>query len=98
MSVRNSEIYAEAARIVEQENFCEGKHQYACDALWLQWRRDRITLEHYRSLVRTFGHWFKPERMSYDDGWYGSSRREENRGPRVIALCFAAAMAETGDI
>ncbi len=97
MSKKYAVVYRKAAQLVEQ-----GKMDYACNAIssvvaggfMFNFKCDECT-----RFADLYGK--SPTEGAY--GWYGNpygggDSHNERRNQRLIALCFAAAMAETGDL
>ena len=55
-----------------------------------------ITVYGTWSARESYAEFFKPDPESYF--WAGQAEHEWGRKGRVLALCFAAAMAESGDL
>ena len=92
MSKRDAAIYREAADLAEIG-------AYACNALAIC-VEGRFAERDELPIVRRFTAMFSPDSLPEDHethGWYGAPTKAA-RDARVIALCLAAAMAETGDL
>lgn len=89
MSKSNAKIYREAARKI-----AEKEEEYSCRAVTLSTVNARLRLIYHNvfSYDRYILFWANKwrEEDGYDD--------DRLRNCRVIALCFAAAMAEAGDL
>jgi hypothetical protein len=96
MSKKNKQIYLKAAKLIEV-----GKQTYCCHAL--RWAGALPSMQ-YQFWQGTF----RPQKDRRSQTWFQVLLRQGQTGTvelasqarqeRVIALCFAAAMAETGDL
>ena len=95
--MKMSEVYRRAAEVIE-----EGGMLYACDAIGVAvgwFSPDGCNKPHpYRNkdlrnqALMYFAELFRPERRSYY--WFGPTTGE-NKKPRILALCFMAAIMES---
>jgi hypothetical protein len=60
-----------------------------CSAIMVAGRQGQDGAE-----CRFFNEWFRPDGASTNVFWWNSPRWQENREPRVLALLFAAILAE----
>ena len=83
IKMKKSKTYIEAAKRIanNDENFC-------CNAI------DEITGFDVTHLIY-FEKYFRPTFAKFGDQWFGSCFSGKNQNVRVIALCFAAAIAES---
>lgn len=90
MSKRDATVYLEAARIVADDSM---HTRCCCPAIQFTtgWNKTG------EAFVKRFSI-FKPPRASYGWWWFGHPGEPDNREQRILALCFAAAMAEAGDL
>ncbi len=91
---RDAAIYREAARKIAQK-----EAQWSCLAIWVSAPPSLINLDD------TYAKMISPvngRRVRINDfEYYGKETRadpRQTRNHRVLALCLAAAMAETGDL
>lgn len=100
---RLSAIYRKAAAEVESHgdltmmftpNACA--YGYSCNAIESVQGRDFRGAKESNAVV-AFKAAFGPG-WANEHGFFGPMESMKNRGRRVVALCFAAAMADTGDL
>lgn len=94
MSKKDAAIYRKAAQMIER-----GDAAYCCFAIsFVKISQERIN-ELTERFIKAYG---KKNAPCY--GWYGNpfdwddEAREHRQSSRVIALCFAAALADAGDL
>ena len=99
MSKKDAAVYLKAARLIESR---EGVYSYGC-CFAIAWSElphvrsfNRATLEDYTTAAQQrFSAIFKPILRETHEYWW---IEDEEMDARILALCFAAAMAEAGDL
>lgn len=94
-----ADLYREAARQVadipyDHDSGERRQHQACCTALR---RVAGDDWDQASDLIGRFEKVFMPEGRDSCSCWYGAPENPNNQGPRVLALCFMAAMVEAGD-
>ncbi len=88
MSKRDAKIYLKAAIAIENRN-----ERFCCLAIGHQ---DGLFMNSPRRAK--FADFFGKKQYGSSAGWYGTIGNTFHQDCRVIALCLAAAAAETGDL
>lgn len=88
-STETAKVYREAARLIEAGSANCG----CCFAISLAGGRGYLPEgEHAKMMLKTF-----PEGMRGGWGHYRAHGGDQDQSPRILALCFMAAMVEAGD-
>ena len=88
MSKNDAAVYRKAAARIANKPYDQHRHWCCCDSLFESSGHD---------LIGAFSIFRNPKSGQYDF-WFGSVKVGINKEQRILALCFAAAMAETGDL
>ncbi|MCR4299633.1 MAG: hypothetical protein NUV75_12965 [Gallionella sp.] len=92
MSKKDAEIYRKAAKYIESYPYSCG---YLCGCCYAIDLYDKKRIEGYKSRIQNnFAGAFKPR----NGGAYWWKDESDWTNPRILALCFSAAMAESGDL
>lgn len=85
-------VYSRAAQYMAND---EGYVEFSCHAI------DDVQDAMYSDARKNYCQMFKPSLRTYDEAQWGDKWSESlfaRRECRILALCFAAAMHETGDL
>ena len=89
--MKASEVYRKAAKEVADLPFMNG-HRCCCGAI--RTALQDASKEVREGAVARFAEVFKPRGKNIEYYWFGDYEDVENQEPRVLALCFMAAIAE----
>lgn len=97
---RRAAIYRRAAKRMEALDLNAPTGQlfnygYACNAIQAVLGRDPLAAD--AKVTKAFKSAFSPG-WANEYGFFGPMEKQTNRNRRIVALCFAAAMAERGDL
>lgn len=99
---KKARIFREAAKLIEegyQPLSFYGRPAYGCEAIAKASGFGRVNSV-VTKICSEFESAFSDEQdqRKFGRGIFGLPRNENNQNERVVALCFAAAMAEAGDL
>lgn len=93
MSKKDAAVYLKAAEIESEQ------HWFSCQAIeWALGRNRNESITGWSALSTRYANIFKPHQDTYAHSTWGHQWAEDQHECRILALCFAAAMAKAGDL
>lgn len=92
MSKRDAAIYRRAAVRQARDKYC------SCLAIVCVDKRSLRNWDGFTNAAEAYAEMFKPFKKTHSHCSWGNRWKEDAQECRILALCFAAAMAEAGDL